>query len=33
LLRDMGLRQADIMRDYEARLIQKGLDRDTPAIV
>jgi DUF971 family protein len=32
-LRDMGLRQGEIMRDYEARLIQKGLDRDTPGIL
>jgi DUF971 family protein len=32
-LRDMGLRQEEIMRDYEARLLQKGLDRDTPGIL
>ncbi|MGA0593457.1 gamma-butyrobetaine hydroxylase-like domain-containing protein [Enterovirga sp. CN4-39] len=31
-LLDMGLRQAEIMRDYEARLLQKGLDRDRPGI-
>ncbi len=32
-LLDMGRRQAEIMRDYEARLLQKGLDRDVPSIV
>jgi DUF971 family protein len=32
-LRDMGLRQGEIMRDYEARLLQKGLDRDTSGFV
>ena len=31
-LLDMGRREAEIMRDYEARLLEKGLDRDVPAI-
>jgi DUF971 family protein len=32
-LLDMGERQAEILRDYEARLLAKGLNRDVPAIV
>ena len=32
LLADMGLRQAEIMRDYEERLAGKGLDRDRPGL-
>ena len=31
-LLDMGERQAEILRDYEARLLENGLDRDVPAI-
>ena len=31
-LLDMGERQAEILRDYEARLLEKGLDRDVPTI-
>jgi DUF971 family protein len=31
-LLDMGRRQVEIMRDYEARLLEKGLDRDVPSI-
>jgi DUF971 family protein len=31
-LLDMGRRQVEIMRDYEARLLQKGLNRDVPSI-
>ena len=31
-LLDMGQRQVEIMRDYEARLLEKGLDRDVPSI-
>ena len=31
-LLDMGQRQAEIMRDYEAKLLAKGLDRDVPGI-
>ena len=31
-LLDMGARQAEIMADYEARLLAKGLGRDLPGI-
>jgi DUF971 family protein len=31
-LLDMGRRQVEIMRDYEARLLEKGLNRDVPSI-
>lgn len=31
-LRDIGARQPEVMRDYEARLAEKGLDRDRPGI-
>jgi DUF971 family protein len=31
-LLDMGRRQAEVMRDYEAKLLAKGLDRDVPSI-
>jgi DUF971 family protein len=31
-LRDIGMRQPEIMRDYEARLAEKGLNRDRPGM-
>jgi DUF971 family protein len=31
-LLDIGERQTEIMRDYEARLLEKGLSRDLPGI-
>jgi DUF971 family protein len=31
-LGDLGARQAEVMRDYEARLAEKGLDRDRPGV-